>query len=354
MSKIDWKNSMEQTFEYYEVDPNTWKDKRLLRTVKSSSITKDLSVETLGSATINIDNLLGEAYIRIYLVAIQNNNTYKVPLGTYLVQTPSSTYDGIIKTVSMDAYTPLLELKENMPPLGYSLNKGVNILEEAYKIIRNHCRAPVIRTTSDKVLKDHFVADPEEKWLSFILSLLYQANYTLDLDENGQILFSPIQQISELQPIWEYNDDNSSILYPEITMQHDLYGVPNVVEVVAFTGTKEYMARVKNDSINSPTSTVNRGREIVHRETNPNLPGFPTESQIEEYARSLLKQLSSVDYQITYAHGYCPVRVGDAIRLNYGRADLQGIKAKVIKQTIKCTSGCQVNETAVFTKNLWI
>ena len=35
---IDWSESMQQTFEYYEVDPNTWKDKRLLDFVKSSSI----------------------------------------------------------------------------------------------------------------------------------------------------------------------------------------------------------------------------------------------------------------------------------------------------------------------------
>ena len=136
-------------------------------------------------------------------------------------------------------------------------------------------------------------------------------------------------------------------------MQHDLYGIPNVVEVVCSTGVKEYTARVVNDDPNSPTSTVNRGREILYRDTEPNLPGFPTEEQIDEYAKHLLETLSSVEYQVSYTHGYCPVRVGDAVRLNYKKAGLDNIKAKVISQSIKCENGCSVNETAVFTKKLW-
>ena len=136
-------------------------------------------------------------------------------------------------------------------------------------------------------------------------------------------------------------------------MQHNLYAIRNVVEVVCSKRVKEYTASVVNDDPNSPTSTLNRGIEILYRDTNPNLAGYRTEEQVDEYARLLLERLSSVEYQVTYTHGYCPVRVGDAVRLNYKRAGLDGIKAKVIKQSIKCENGCSVNETAVFTKKLW-
>lgn len=350
---IDWTQSMEQSFEYYEVDPNTWKDIKLIKNVKSSSINRDEDADTLGSATIDVIDTLGECYIRIYLVAIQNGINYKFPLGTYLVQTPSSSYDGKNRSVSMDAYTPLLELNEKNPPLGYALMKNDNILRQAYMIIRENVRAPIVETTSDKLLLDNFIADPNEKWLSYIKDLLYQAKYKLYLDENGRILFSPIQKVEELQPVWTYNDDNSSILYPEISMQHDLYGIPNVVEVICSTATGKYYKKVVNDDPNSPTSTVNRGREIVYRKTDPELNGIPTTMQVDEYAKTLLESLSSVEYEINYEHGYCPVRIGDCVRLNYERAGLTNIKAKVIKQTITCDKGCRVSETAVFTKKLW-
>ena len=68
---IDWTKSMQQTYEYYIVDPDTWKDVKLLNNVKSSTITRDKDVETLGSATIDVTDLVGESYIRIYLVANQ-------------------------------------------------------------------------------------------------------------------------------------------------------------------------------------------------------------------------------------------------------------------------------------------
>ena len=56
---------------------------------------------------------------------------------------------------------------------------------------------------------------------------------------------------------------------------------------------------------------------------------------------------------LSYSHGYCPVRLYDCVRLNYERAGLIDIKAKVTKQSIECTPGCKVTETAVFTTNLW-
>jgi hypothetical protein len=136
-------------------------------------------------------------------------------------------------------------------------------------------------------------------------------------------------------------------------MQHDLYGIPNVVEVVYSSSKENIHVRVVNDDVNSPISTVNRGREIVYREINPNLTGIPTEMQLQEYANTLLRNLSSLEYTITYTHGYCPVRLGDCVRLNYARAGLTDIKAKVISQTIKCKPGCEVTEKAVFTTKLW-
>lgn len=349
----DWTASMQQTFEYYVVNPNNWKDDYQLKNVKKCSINRDSTVETLGSATIDVTNYVGECYIRTYLITIQNGVREKHPLGTHLVQTPSSTFDGKKRDVSMDAYTPLLELKENPPPLGYSILKGENVMENAYRIIREHVRAPVVKTECDKTLFKDFVANTNDTWITFCSDLIANAKYVLDLDELGRVLFAPKQETASLQPMWTFTDDNSSILYPELTLKQDLYGIPNVVEVVYSSGKNYYSARVVNDDSNSPTSTARRGREIIHRVTNPELSGDPTEEQIQLYAENLLKELSTLESTVTYTHGYCPVRVGDCVRLNYTRAGLKNIKAKVISQSIKCETSCSVTEKAVYTTKLW-
>ena len=136
-------------------------------------------------------------------------------------------------------------------------------------------------------------------------------------------------------------------------MDHDMYGIPNVVEVLYSNGAGHYYSRVVNDDPNSPTSTVNRGREIVHREVDPKFSGYATQKQIDEYATQTLRNLSTMEYSISYTHGYCPVRIGDCVRLNYAKAGINNVKAKVVRQSISCRPGCPVSETAVFTSKLW-
>lgn len=350
---VDWLSSMQQTFEYYLVDPGTWKDIKPINSITSCTINRDSDTETLGSATIDMTEPIGECYLRVYLITIQNGVKDRHPLGTFLIQTPSWSFDGKVRDISVDAYTPLIELKENLPPIGYSLLKGDNIMNLVYRLCRENTRAPVIETVCSDTLYYDFVANTDDTWLSFLTDLIANAKYIFDLDELGRILFQPKQDTASLQPVWTYTDDNSSILYPDITMDQDLYGIPNVVEVVYSNGNSCYYAKAVNDDSNSPISTVNRGREIVYRETNPNLSGNPTENQIQEYADRLLRELSTLECTVTYSHGYCPVRLGDCVRLNYSRSGINGVKAKVISQTIDCKTSCKVTEKAVYTTNLW-
>lgn len=350
---VDWSKSMQQTFEYYVVDPGTWKDVSKVNDVKSCTISWNADSDTLGSATIDIDGSLEECYIRVYLVTIQNGVKERHPLGTFMVQTPSTSFDGKVQSVTIDAYTPLIELKEKCPPYGYSILKNTNIMDVAYRLTAENLRAPVVKTITTDTLYTDFVSEPDDTWITFLKDLLANAKYSFGLDELGRVLFTPNQDTAALQPLMTFDDSNSSILYPDISMDHDLYGLPNVVEVIYSNGTEHYQSRVVNDDENSPISTVNRGREIIYRDTNPRISGQPTKEQIDAYAKRLLKAMSSIEYTITFTHGYCGVRLGDCIRLNYARAGINNVKAKIISQSIKCEPGCSVKEKAVFTTRLW-
>lgn len=350
---IDWTKSMSQDFEYYTVNADSWCDTERLDNITSCTINRDSETETLGSASIDMTETIGESYIRVYLIATQGDETEKACLGTFLVQTPSSDFDGKLRTVSADAYTPLLELKENPPDLGYTVAQGKNVMQYAYTLTAEHARAPVVEPNCEIEMYSDFVANTDDTWLSFLTDLIENAEYKFGLDEDSRIIFMPDQEVESMQPVWTYDDDNSSILYPEISMDHDLYGIPNVVEVVYSSDTAYYTARVVNDDANSPISTVNRGREIVYRDTSPSLPGAPTETMIEAYAKTLLQSLSEVEYTLSYTHGYCPVRLGDCVRLNYEASGITDVKAKVTYQSISCEPGCPVSEKAVFTTKLW-
>jgi len=349
----DWTRSMQQTYEFCIVDPGTWMDIGTIDKVVSGNGVRDLDSETLGSASFSITEDIGECYIRTYLVTKQDGVKDRIPIGTYLCQTPGRNFDGKITTIEVDAYTPLIELKEKNPPLGYSVAGGRNILDVASQLVKENTRAPIVYGRNSALLHSNFVADVDENWLDYIKALLLESNYELMIDEYGRTLFAPIQSLNALRPKWTFDDSNSSILYPDITLERDLYGIPNVVEIVYSKDDHYLYSKATNDDPNSPVSTISRGREIMSRITDPELPGTPTQEIIDQYARTQLRELSSLEYTITYTHGYCPVTVGDCVRLNYKRAGLNNIKAKIVRQNITFEPGCSVEETAIFSSNLW-
>lgn len=348
-----WTETMQQTFEYYKVDPVTWKDDVQIKTIIDSKVESDSGAETLGSASFTTSEPLGECYIRVYLITIQNGIREKFPLGTYMIQTPSYSYDGKVKNITLDAYTSLIELKEKLPPLGFFIPKEKNILEQTIGIMRGKIRAPIVKTVCAEDIPYEFVSDPSDTWLSFLNDFIQSAKHKFYLDELGRVLFEPIKKTEAMAPSWIYTDDNSSILYPAISLDNDLYGIPNVVEVIYSTDEYYLYSKVENTDEGSPISIANRGREIIHRVTEPDISGTPTQKKIDKYAEDLLKEMSSLQYSITYTHGYCPVKVGDCVMLNYRKAGLNNVKARVISQSISCVPGTPVEEKAVFTTKLW-
>ena len=350
----DWTKSMRQTFEYYIVDPGTWRDAKAVENVESCQITRDAEVDTLGSSSIVTEDDFSDKYIRTYLVTEQGGVREKFALGTHLYQSPSTEYTSNRHSSSQDGYTPLIELSENPPPFGYSLSKGTVILDMAAKLIREHARCPLIDGNSVDQLADNFVSNTDDTWLTFLSDMIANAKYSFGLDPMGNILFEKRQDTDALQPVWTYTDDNSSILYPSLTISRDLYGIPNVVEVIySPSDGNPIFAEVVNDDPASPVSTVNRGRRVTHRETNPDVVEGVNEAQLKDYAKNLMKEMSSLEYTVTYKHGYCPVRLNDCVLLNYNKAGIRNVKARVIRQVIDCSSGCSVEETAIFSKQLW-
>lgn len=352
----DWTKSMEQTYEFYKVNPDTWQDNERLTNILSCTIKRDSTNETLGSATLNSTEDLKECYVRIYLITRQNKIRERFVLGTYLVQTPERNYDGRNENISIDCYTPLLELKDNLPPLGYTTFQGFNTMDAAFNIIYENCRAPVVQPKGmTHTLVQDFIADTNDTWLSYTKALMEQAEYQFGLEDDCSIYFDRIQDIKSLQPVYTFSDDNSSLLQPSITDKRDLYGIPNVLEMVYTTPTNEYLyAYVENKDDDSEISTVNRGRKVVKRIDNPTFPGNPDAGEFQIYAKQQLLALSTLEHTITFTHGFIPwVRLGTCVRLDYKRAGFDNIRARITSQTIKCETGCTVEATATYTTELW-
>ncbi len=346
---IDWTKEMRQTFEFYEVDPRTWQNVRLLPQVVSAEITCDDELPTGGSATFEASEDVGEVYVRTYLVAEQGGERSAECLGTHMAQTCSDDHDGKSRLLKLEAYTSLIELKGDCPPLGHHVSAGRLAGDAAAQAAAEHCRAPVDGSPGAVALAVHYRCEPDQTWLDLVAALAAKEGRRPYPTPLGRITFIPGRNAAALVPVWKFTDDTASIVRPEISHARDYYGVPNRVEVVWSGEAGCLSAIAENHSPDSPLSIENRGWVWLYRETSPDLED-PTQEDVQAYADSLLTDLSTVDHEVTYTHGYVPaVKVGTCVELDLRRAKVRA-RAVVASQRIVCGTGCQVEERAVWTE----
>lgn len=352
---IDWTSGMKQWFEYWEVSPNSWTDIKLLDNVSSGSLTKDLSNTTLGSASFTLTSFTGEFYIREYLCVEQNGEIEKVCLGTHLVQSPHTNFNGRVSSVTAKAYTILTELKENYPPMFYTLPKGTELVKWVYNTIESNSRIRVKRDTSYEVISKYdYVANTDDTWLDFLVSVMTQNNIAYGITADGVFYVYEMFKYDRCPSSYIFKTDEKSILVPKISYDQDIYDIPNVVEVYTSNANGYNCVRIVNKN-DGPTSIEARGREIVYRETSPSITGIPSDEEITRYAKALLESLSTIKVEIDFSHAFVPgIELGDTVTIDYPDAGIRNQKARVISQDLELSQGLLVDTVATFEQKYWI
>lgn len=350
---IDWTSSMIRTFEFYTVDPLTWRDRAELTKVSSFSIQIDDETDTIMTANVSCDDQIGEEYVRAYMRITQPNvPEYVEPIGTFLLQSPSVNFDGIRNTSECSGYSPLIELKENQPPVGYYIPTNSNIADFAETIIEDNSRLKYTKLIPDSVAKStvgyDFAANEDDTWLRFLSDWVAISDRRVSIDANGRLIFVPIQSIDQMTPVWSFTNGENSIMDPNISYTSDWYGIPNQY-IATFTASNyTYTSIATNTDTNSPTSVPNRGRVITKFDRQPEISGIPSQAILDEYAKTQLISLSTLTYEVQFKHAYCPVEVGDCVTLKYPEAGLNGVKARIVRQDFQCDAAMTVNATAQF------
>jgi len=352
VSAIDWTGSVARTYEFYEVDPASWQDVRRLERVASATLTFDRSKDTFGNGTVEVRDDMGEAYVRAYVVAEQGGARERMPVGTFLAQPASMTYNGKRTHLPMQAFTPLIELAENMPPLGFHVPAGRDTLRAASDLLVQHGRAPVSAAVSGYSLTEAHSAMPEETWLDFLKALVAKSGHYLAVDPLGRILMVPEREPGAMQPVHVFSFRNSSVV-PDVSDERGVYGKANTYEAVLTreTGgeTATFSAIVRNENPASPTSIPSRGRVVYERNMSPEIPeglsAAETQAQLERFARRELAKETSADHSVTFDHKWMPhVRVGSCVMLDFPEIGIVS-RAVVEAQTIKCATGGKVTGT---------
>lgn len=349
---MDWTSSLRIDWRYTLVDPDTWVDTEEIPFVRSCSITWDADSELLVSGSLEVDGDIGEEpYVRVWCDAVQGDLAERHAVATLLCQTAKGSTEGTVRTAEAEAYSPLLELSDDKPPVGWSVSGSA---DDAIALICSHMRAPYAPYESGVTLATAVVATEDESWLDMLWAVCDEAGLEFWVDGMGRLVFGPTAEPWALQPVQTISDtDPRGILFAEREVETDLFGIPNHFEAIRSDTGEWVKGEAWNDDPASISSTVRRGRVITHRETNPDgLPSGSSQLVADEFARTRLREESVITRTYTLGIGYLPLRLGDAIRFSDSKLGVEEV-VMVNGMELTCDVEARLSLTATSTEELW-
>jgi len=188
------------------------------------------------------------------------------PLGVFLLSTPPRAVDAAgVVTREIDAYDQLQVLQDDKVEDRYTVAAAINYITAVKTLLDGAGITGQNLTATSKTLPEVRVWPPGAAKLAIVNDLLGAVNYrSLYFDENGVAVAQPYVSPSDRPSEYTYQDDGDSVLIPEAQESLDLFAIANKwVLVKSEPDADALIATYTNTSVDSPTSTVNRGRTIV-------------------------------------------------------------------------------------------
>jgi len=321
---------------------------------KNSSITMDFTRNVIGTASFSIRNNTDINYlsdlIRPWYVL---NDTYRFPLGTYMLSSPRKKSDGKMVSRPIQGYDLLLALEQDKMITSVTYEAGENvidIIETLLYIVGANLWVNADITPSSEVLATNVSYELGRSKLFIINSLLNMINYyPLWADGNG--VFRSIPWTNEPNKTYEFIDDNLSIYTPNIDLTLDYTDMYNRVVIInnQLAQDTEPLYKVwtfEDESLGShPFSYSSLGRYITKI--------FQSDAVSQDYVdlrarRELLKMLE-IEEAVNYNHAFISSREndglpwqGDCYRFKNTKLDVDSIY-KLEAFTYKLETGSLVN-----------
>lgn len=211
----------------------------------------------------NID-WLNDRVKPVFLLKMPDGSYIEWPLGVFLLSSPTRKDNfGIWREI--EAYDASLILREDKFINRYRIPAGTDYVGAAIAIINSAGISKVNITANPAIIGIDKEFEIGITKLEAVNQLLTEINYTsVWVDTQGYFISKPYVLPSAKETEYSYKTDDLSIMLPGAINEMDLFNVPNRWVVTASNPEKiPLVSKYVNDSVESKTSTVNRGRTIV-------------------------------------------------------------------------------------------
>lgn len=222
------------------------------------------------------------------------NGQYEFPLGVFMISSPTRELRGKGIYRSVECFDTSLVLLEDKFDTRYRIVKGTNYVTAIKQIIGSAGIWKINIPHIDATLKTDREFEIGTSKLESVNQLLQEINYTsIWVDEQGNFTATPYILPNDRTVEYSYKNDDMSIILPDTSVEEiDLFSVANKWVVVATNPeTEPLVSRYTNENPTSPTSTINRRRNIVDfRE----IEDVASQAILDEYVRRIAYEASNV------------------------------------------------------------
>lgn len=255
--------------------------------------------------------------IKPYMRLKINTKWVDFPLGVFLLATPKRNDDVQSIKRDIEAYDLTLVLRDDKFLDRYTIVEGTPYYDALINMLTSAGISHYNIEKTDKILPRTIEFEPGTSKLEAINELLIQLNYTpVFVDEEGfftaRLYVSPAERPSD----YDYIDDEQSVTLIGAEEELDTFNVPNIFTVVRTNEEEEPLkSTFINDNLNSPLSTINRGRNIVdYRE----IENIADQESLDAYVERIAFEASQVYGRIRFGTALMPIHgYGNVLRFRY-------------------------------------
>ena len=330
---MNWSKGYSATYYAKRVDPDTWRDLETIE-LTGGSIKREPSGlrESADVDCVNYNTGI-EQWVRVYLDTRQDDGSAShTALFTGLATSPEAEISGIVRNNQLSCYSVLKPaddiylLRGWFAPAG---SRGGDIIKQLLEVTP----APVEIAEGSPRLSASIVAEDNETRMTMVDKVLDAIDWRIKISGSGRIRIEPkpIEAAASFDPI------ENDVIETQVKISADWYSCPNVYMAI----NEDMTGIARDDSILSPLSVVNRGREVWLVDDNVELS---ENESISRYAQRKLLEAQKVQKTAEYDRRYFPdISPGDLVQMHYPTQGLEGLYT-IDSQSIDLGYGARTSE----------
>ena len=343
-------NRANETYTYRRVSWPSFQESDDLGNVTSGSVELSALSDLKATCSFNFEG--GQEpntadLVRIYYSFDDDNNEHgEFCIGTFFIGYADTSYrldgDSLMASGTVNGWSVLKALQDVTLGYAYTVNAGTYAIAKAIQLIQGvGLPVNVANESSYQLASDH-TFEPDDTLLTVVNWLCTTANYQAPYpDAYGTIQIQQYVDPSERATVATFQDDEQSIMYPDVSVENDWQEIPNVYKLYYSTDEIAIHAEARNTTGSKASLDARGGRELVQFETVSELAGATANTMKTNLANMAKKKLLNNSQEIervSLSHPYIPLVANDAVQVIYTdrtwSGNVQNMKISLAPSTV--------------------